>query len=154
MHRRFAVTAIVVLALCGLLRAEEPAGVVFRAVDVWMDSGEDALAAYQVEIAYDANRVKIVGLEGGQAETYRDAPFYDRRGFEGGRIIVAAFTTESNAPKGRARVARIHLAVEGGGGPELSANLMTAARPDGERIKPTIELKATPLQKRTKGEGE
>jgi len=154
MHRRFAVTAIVVLVLCGLLRAEEPAGVVFRAVDLWMDSGEEALAAYQVEIAYDAGRVKIVGLEGGVPETYREAPFYDRKGFEGGRIIVAALTTENNAPKGRARVARLHLAVEGEGGPELSASLMAAARPGGERIEPTVELKATPLQKPAKGEGE
>jgi len=118
------------------------AGVLFLPVDLWLDSGAVPLAAYQVELTYDANSVKIVGLEGGTATAYSDAPYYDRAGFEGGRIIVAAFTTEEEgAPRGKVRVARLHLAVAGGVAPDLTAKLMSAARPGGTRIEVDVQLK-------------
>ena len=153
MCRSLTGAVILALALCSPLLVGEAdivsSGVHFLGMDLWVDSGEEALAAYQVEITYDRNSVKIVGLEGGQGGTYKNAPYYDQNGFESGRIIVAAFTTGTDAPRGRTRVARIHVAVEGNVPPELTCRLMAAAKPGGRRISPKVELIPTLQEKRT-----
>ncbi len=112
----------------------------FVAVDLYVDSGERKLAAYQLEITYQT-RVKVLSLEGGEPAAFSAAPHYDPAGMTGGRIVIAAFTTDDeNAPEGRNRVARLHLWVEGGGAPELTARLMVAARPGGEHIEAKVEV--------------
>jgi len=151
------IAAAILLSFVASLRAEEPrtnsAPVTFQSLDLWVDSGSDALAAYQVEITYDAKRVRIVGLEGGETDAFREAPYFDRTGFKGGRIIVAAFTTRDDAaPNGPLRVARIHLAVTGNDAPDVNISLMTAAKPGGERIAPKVTLAPTPRKERNESE--
>lgn len=146
-------TVILALALCfPLLAGEaytEASGIHFLGMDLWVDSGNEALAAYQVEINYEPTLVKIVGIEGGQGDAYADAPYYDQKGFESGRIIVAAFTIRDDAPKGRTRVARIHVAVEGDVEPKLICKLIVAAKPGGQRISSRIELVPAMHEKRS-----
>ena len=139
---RAAAVAFACLLLGGLAPGEEK--VRFLPLDVVVDSGEEKLAAYQIEVTYDASRVKIVGIEGGEAAGFRDAPYYDRKGMTAGRIVIAAFVPDDDAaPSGRTRVARLHLRVEGDGAPDISATLVTAARPGGGRIEPEVELADT-----------
>ena len=115
----------------------------FTTVDLFLDSGENRLAAYQVEITYDRERVKVVGLEGGEARAFSDAPHYDPAGMTGGRIVIAAFTTDDQAaPKGSGRVARLHLRVSGSGDPGLRVRVVTAAKPGGKRIDAKAGLRA------------
>ena len=122
------------------VRSEDEA-VRFQAVDLFVDSGSNQLVAYQVEMWFDKSRVEVVGVEGGETGVFEHAPFYDPRGLAGGRLILAAYTTDhENAPRGRTRVARNHLRIEGNGEPELDVTLITAAKPGGERIKATVEL--------------
>src|SRR5690349_2141577 len=77
------------------------AGARFLVMDVWVDSGTEALAAYQVEIAArgagsDAagtNRpVRIVGVEGGEAAAFRSAPYYDPAAMQQERVVLGAFS--------------------------------------------------------------
>ena len=127
--------------IVGVAAGEE--SVRFRALDVVVDSGEEALAAYQIEVQYDSSRVKIVGIEGGEAEGFKEAPYYDGKGMTAGRIVIAAFVADDeDAPQGRTRVARLHLRVEveGEGTPEISIELVTAARPGGGRIEAEVGL--------------
>jgi hypothetical protein len=125
-------------------RAAAPA---FRALDLWVDTGDAPLAAYQVELRYDRSAVKIVGLEGGEPDAYRDPPYHDRAGLEAGRIVLAALTTDDNAPSGRIRVARLDIFVEDGGEtPRITLVPVTAARPGGERIEVSYEM--TPVEGR------
>jgi hypothetical protein len=152
MAKCFMTAVILVLALYQPLIAktnQPPAGIHFFGMDLWVDSGNEALAAYQIEITYNRSSVKIVGLEGGQAGSFANAPYYDQKGFESGRIIVAAFTTDKDAPKGRTRVATIHIAVEGNATPELTGKLMTAAQSGGRRITPGVELVPASQEQRT-----
>ncbi|MBI5725458.1 MAG: hypothetical protein HZA50_15990 [Planctomycetes bacterium] len=115
--------------------------VIFRAVDVWVDSAETPLAAYQVEVNYDQKAVKIVGVEGGVPVCYRSAPYYDEAGKAGGRIILAAFVSDDNtAPAGKVRVARLHLQIAGETLPDCQIKLVTAAKPGGERFKPVAQI--------------
>ena len=49
----------------------------FAPVDVYLDSGSRPLAAYQFELKVTQGKVKIVGVEGGEHEAFREAPYYD-----------------------------------------------------------------------------
>ncbi len=112
----------------------------FVAVDVWVDAGAAALAAYQLELRCD--RAAIVGVEGGNGPHYADPPRYDPAALQGGRIVLAAFTTKPSPPRGVVRVARLHLLESGVlGGPYRTLGVV-AAKPGGERI--PVEIEITP----------
>src|SRR5688572_2021156 len=54
----------------------------FRVLDVYVDSGASALAAYQFEFntaQKDAGELKLVGIEGGEPPAFREPPRYDPR---------------------------------------------------------------------------
>ena len=106
----------------------------FTAVDVYIESPKP-LAAWQVEIRTDAT---IVGVEGGEPKSYAEPPFYDPKALQGGRIVLAAFTTDAAPPSGRVRVARLHLRERGP--TSLTAHEIVAAAPGGARLDAKIEL--------------
>jgi len=127
--------------LVGLLLAAAPRQETARfvALDVYVDGGTRAIAAYQFELAGD-DRSKIVGVEGGDPKCWADAPYYDPAALQGGRIIIAAFTLDGNVPAGRIRVARIHLQESGVGMPDYTSKVMAAAAPGGARIDAKIDV--------------
>jgi hypothetical protein len=120
--------------------ASAPAG--FRIVDVFVDSSDRALAAYQVEIHATENSVRIVGIEGGEAAAFREPPYYDPKAIQGERVILAAFSTEpaDRLPTGRTRVASLHLQVLGDVPPSYSIRLKTAATEGAQRIAAKVSL--------------
>jgi hypothetical protein len=147
--RLHAIFCALVLTLSGAAGA----AVSFRPVDVYVDSGEAALGAYQLDIRYDRAHVKIAGLEGGETKAFGAAPYYDPKGLEAGRIVVAAFVPENTdatvAPRGRTRVARLHLNVEAADAKAVDAivgrmtvKLVIAADVKARRIEARAELGA------------
>lgn len=113
----------------------------FVPVRIFIDSGERPLAAYQFELSYDRRAVSLAGVEGGEG-VWREAPYYDPRGLESGRIVIAAFTTDRQPPAGRIRVATIHLAIESNVFVEegLDATLTVAVDPDETPVEAAIEI--------------
>jgi hypothetical protein len=109
----------------------------FRPVAVYVDSGDAPLAAYQVEII--ARGAEIVGVEGGDAAAFHAAPYYDPAALKGGRIIIAAFSTGSDLPSGKTRVATLHMR-ETDAAPAYEIQLIVAASTGGTRISPTVSL--------------
>ena len=139
--RRAILAALAALAISTASAGGDVEKVSFSAFDVYLDCGGEHLAAYQFEVTYDPAKIKIVGIEGGAPEAFKKAPYYDSKGMTGGRMIIAAFSTdEKTAPAGRFRAARLHLQVTGEAPPELIARLVTAARPGGERIEAEIKI--------------
>ena len=136
------------LVLCALLaRAAVPASntapaVSFVPVDVYLDTGTKHLGAYQLEIS--AKNAAIVGLEGGDAKAFSQAPYYDPAALQQNRIIVASFSTDADLPAGLTRVATLHFMVTGdgvigpggGGGkmPAMESKLVVATDADGKQI--------------------
>ena len=118
------------------LPATEPAtsSTRFEAVDVLIDPGGTPLAAYQLEFVADADRVKLVGVEGGDHAAFRDPPYYDPAALSRSRVILAALSTDSNLPNGKTRVARLHLQIDGVGEPSFEAKVMVAASADERAI--------------------
>jgi len=111
----------------------------FTTVDIFIDSGSNPLAAWQVELTYKADNVKVLSLEGGD-DSFAQPPHYDPTGMIGGKLIVAAFSTDdAKAPSGVIRVARLHIMTIGPVD-RIQINLTTACKPGGEKIKAKVKL--------------
>ncbi len=113
----------------------------FEAVEVYLDSGETPLAAYQFEFAAGTGEIRIVGIEGGEHPAYEEPPYYDPAALSKGRIIIAAFDTGDDLPTGKTRVARLHLQVIGDTEPEYVVKLDVAASTGGKRIPASVTLR-------------
>jgi hypothetical protein len=138
MRKLTAVLLMLAVVAAAAPAQEEPAAdaprVRFEAVDVYVDSGDVPLAAWQFELAAEVGDVTIVGVEGGEHPAFADPPYYDTAALMGGRIIIAAFSTDADLPTGRTRVARIHVQVTGPVVPEYAVKLQAAGSSSGERI--------------------
>ena len=121
----------------------------FRVVDVFIDTQAQPLAAYQVELTAPAGTVRIVGIEGGDPEVFRDPPHYDPLAMQSERVILAAFSTapEARLPAGRSRVASVHFQVVGDAEPSFVVRLHVAASAAGTRI--PAQATITPATERT-----
>jgi hypothetical protein len=120
--------------IVGLLMAANLVGAEkFSAVDIFVDSGSEPLAAFQIE--FRAGSSKIVGIEGGEHQAFKEPARYDPKALQQNRVILAAFSIAPPAqlPKGKTRVATLHLhAPEGVAERDLKAVVVANGR--GERI--------------------
>ena len=137
----------VVLAGCllvaGVLRAaetKEAPAVRFETVKLLLNSGETPLAAWQAEVRVESGDARIVGVEDGEHPAFRKPAYYDPAARQGGRIILAAFSTAKDLPKGKTRVATLHFAVRGGETPRYSIRTDVAADAYGKPVPATATL--------------
>jgi hypothetical protein len=140
------------LAVCSLPQAQDPVqerspAIRFSAIDVIADSGANPLAAYQLTVSAKIGTVRIVGIEGGEHPAFQDPPYYDPQAMQHDRVILAAFNTApaDKLPKGKTRLATIHLQITGATEPRYSIALQTAANTAGAPIscQVTLERKNT-----------
>ena len=112
----------------------------FAPLHIYLDSGNKSLAAYQFELKAAAGQIKIVGVEGGQHAAFKEAPYYDPAALAKDHIIIAAFNTGSELPKGRTRIATIHLQIIGEAEPDYELKLTVAADADAKEIPAEISF--------------
>ncbi len=112
----------------------------FASINIYLDSGNTPLAAYQFELKTDPDRVKIVGVEGGDHPAFKEAPYYDPAALTKNRIIIAAFNTGTDLPTGRTRIATIHLQITGTAEPNYELILNAVGNPDGNPIDAELTL--------------
>jgi hypothetical protein len=140
--------AIILIAICPAVsilahqsRQEETStvpAVRFAPLHVYIDSHDENLAAFQFELKVIAGSVKIVGVEGGEHQAFKNPPYYDPAALANDRIIVAAFNTGQDLPAGQTRITTIHLQIIGDIQPEYQLNLIVAANADGQKIPTNI----------------
>jgi hypothetical protein len=115
----------------------------FAPIDIIIDTDDQPLAVYQVELIAKGQHVQIVGLEGGEHPAFREPPHYDpvARQRPQERVVLAAFNTAeaSQLPAGKVRVATIHVQITGAGEPTLEAKLDVCAGVDGKPVKGTVQ---------------
>lgn len=119
---------------------ENQSKVRFAPLHIYLDSGNKSLAAYQFELKAADGQIKIVGVEGGQHKAFEEAPYYDPAALANNRIIIAAFNTGSELPKGRTRIATIHLQIIGDAEPDYALKLTVAADSDANEIPAKISF--------------
>ena len=115
------------------------AGLVFRAYDLVVDSGQAPLAAWQVELSNPTGTALLVGVEGGEPGPYAEPAHHDPRALQSARVVLAHFTL-GEAPRGATRVARLHFAIEARSQPEFRCELVAAADPEGRALDADVVL--------------
>jgi hypothetical protein len=140
------VLIVILFLLVGAAIGQEPVARTFRAVDLFVDSGNQPLAAYQLSFA--AADAKIVGIEGGEHSAFAEPPYYDPKAMQDNRVVVAAFNTASagQLPRGRTRIATIHIQTSAGVIKQYELKVETAAMPAGE----SITVKAEAIERNAK----
>src|SRR5690349_2445231 len=92
---------LMVLWLAAPLFGQEPSAGAgefrFRAIDIFVDSGSNPLAAYQLEFLATNGVAKITGIEGGENSAFKNPPHYDPKAMQHDRVVIAAFSTEPPA---------------------------------------------------------
>jgi hypothetical protein len=131
------IAAFLLLSVFQLFAQATDSAIRFRTVDLYVDTKDKSLAAYQLEFTAGGANAKIVGIEGGEHPAFSEAPFYDPKAMQQERVILAAFSTKPAAglPKGKTRVATLHLQTRGTEELELTVKLQAAAGPNGETVK-------------------
>lgn len=156
MKRRAAVLLALAAIACGAIvraqvrdRDEPPvataaaqaAATRFGHVDVSIDVADAPLAVYQCEITATVGAVTLVGIEGGEHPAFREPPYYDPRALGQNRIVLGAFNTGHDLPRGRTRVARLMVKIAGADRPAYAANVVVAAGADGKPTRATISVR-------------
>lgn len=118
-------------------RAADPR---FEYIDVFVDSADKPLAAWQVDLHAANGKASIAGIEGGDG-VYAPAPYYDEAAMRNDRVILAGLSTlpQAQLPTGKVRVARVHVMIEQPG-TEFAITNSAAALPDGTRTPATAIL--------------
>lgn len=120
--------------------AGAPEGVRFKPVEIRLDAGQKRIAAYQVELGVVSGEAEIVGVEGSDLPGFDTAPYYDPAALAGGRIIIAAFSTEHHLPVGANRVATVHMRESGKATVVYELRVTAAADANGEPIEASAFL--------------
>ena len=115
----------------------------FAAVDIFVDSKDSPLAAYQLEFSGRGTQMRIAGIEGGEHDAFKAPPFYDPKAMQQERVILAAFnaSTANKLPTGKTRVATVHLQFAGAQLPTFSLKPHTASDSKGNEI--SVEITFT-----------
>ncbi len=114
--------------------------VYFVPVAVFVDSGDNSLGVYQVEIKAIVGDAKIVGVEGGEHKAFKEPPYYDTAALMQSRIILAKFCTQNDLPTGRTKIATLHMQVTGDIIPEYEVIVNVIGNSDGEAIDATVTV--------------
>jgi hypothetical protein len=138
--------AAALATVCGLSAQQDFAPSRFAVVDVYVDSVEP-LAAWQFELAEGSGSMQVVGIEGGNGAGFAEPPYYDRAAVANGeadRVIVANFSlrTTLELPRGRTKVATVHVRLRGAAPPDYELRLVAAGAADGRPIEAKISLDA------------
>jgi hypothetical protein len=120
----------------------------FRAVDVYVNSGAQPLAAYQLTFLSTGAKMKIVGIEGGEHRAFAEAPYYDPKAMQREQVTIAAFNTAAanQLPTGRTRVATIHVQADVKSQRTYKVEVSAAAAAGGK----TISVQATVEERMTR----
>ncbi len=120
----------------------------FDAIDVYVQTGDKPLAAYQLDLSAEKGDVTIVGIEGGESEFFTAPPYYDPAAIQNDRVIIAYFSTAAAdaLPRGKVRIATIHVQIVGDIQPKYDAKITVAATVDGEPIDAELILETGSTQ--------
>jgi hypothetical protein len=114
----------------------------FETWDLWIEDFEGELGAWQVELRDLGSATELIGIEGGEHAAYREPARYDPAALQGGHIVLAAFSTADDLPRGSTRVATLHLMTKTI--PDWATTLEVAVNGAGEDMPAAIRLVRRP----------
>jgi hypothetical protein len=135
--KHFALGILFLLIAFGQVRGAE-----FAVFDVFVDSGAEHLAAYQLKISDDKAAIKILSVEGGDHASFAQAPKFDEKAIQRDVIKIAAFSLDprEKLPSGRVRVASLHVEIGPGLAPDWKAVVEAAGGVGGTKISAAVSI--------------
>jgi hypothetical protein len=135
--KRFALGILFLLVAFGQVRGAE-----FAVFDVFVDSGAEHLAAYQLKISDEKAAIKILSVEGGEHASFAQAPKFDGKAIQRDVIKIAAFSLDAGEklPSGRVHVASLHVEIGPGLAPNWKSVVEAAGGPGGTKISATVSI--------------
>ena len=132
--------AFAILFLC--MAATQVRAAEFAVFDVFVDSGAEHLAAYQLKISDEKAAVKILSVEGGEQASFAQPPKFDGRAMQRDVIKIAAFSLDAREklPSGQVRVASLHVEIGPGMTPDWKAVVEAAGGPGGRKISAKVSI--------------
>ena len=114
----------------------------FAVFDVFVDSGAEHLAAYQLKISDEKAAVKILSVEGGEHASFAQPPKFDGKAIQRDVIKIAAFSLDAREklPSGRVRVASLHVEIGPGLTPDWKAVVEAAGGAGGTKISAAVSI--------------
>ena len=122
----------------------------FTTVQIFVDSGDSPLAAYQLIFEDMRRSVRIVGIEGGEHAAFKTPPYYDAKAMQQDRVILAAFNTGDALPTGKTRVAVVHLQKKIGAEPDYRLELQARPALTEKRYPSRFRFRKGPIDNGTK----
>ncbi len=124
-----------------VVRTQSVAEMRFEAFDVFIDSGPEALGAYQVELTTPGGRATLVEVAGGPSAAFDRPPYFDPQALLGGdRVVLGDFYTGPDAPRGRVPVATVRFSIDGPEAMQIGSRVMVAGNAAGRQINAIVEV--------------
>lgn len=139
---------LLALLLLSLLTFAQAPTREFAVFDIYLDSGAEPLAAYQINVSDERAAVKILSVEGGEHPAFAEPPKFDAKAIQRDIIKIAAFSLNGRAqlPSGRTRIASLHVEIGPGLTPEWIASVQAAADPGGSKISAQVTILKREIQ--------
>ncbi len=115
----------------------------FQTVDIYIDTADKPLAAYQFSLRSLTGNALLSGIAGAEHPAFAKPPYYDPKALIDEKVVIAALSTDESLPSGRTRVARLTVQVSGGEDPRYELTLQAAAGPDGNPVPAKVAVEAT-----------
>lgn len=115
----------------------------FSYVDIFVDSRQQPLAAYEFELKATSGDVKFVGVAAGDDRGFQDPPYYDQARMQyqnPARIVIGAWSLADKLPTGKTRVARVSVATEGNEEPTFAVRMIVAGTKGGAEIPADVTI--------------
>jgi hypothetical protein len=117
-------------------------GVRFQTVDIYIDTADKPLAAYQFSLKSAAGNAHLAGILGADHPAFAKPPYYDSKALIDEQVVIAALSTDESLPRGKTRIARLTVQVTGGDDPRYELKLQAAAGPDGTPVPAKVTVEA------------
>lgn len=109
-------------------------------IDVYLDTGENELAAYTLDVHYDKKVLAIEKIE--KKDNGFEANISQAKQYAHGRTRMLGFKTGGESGKGRIPIARIYFKPAGKGKSKVSVSIKSLYDPDSRPTTGVVELSA------------
>ncbi len=118
----------------GPAKSEQARRVPAGSVDIFIDCGEEELAAYTIELRFNPSIARVMRVESADGGGFPGAPMSDPQSYGTGVTRIVALHAGGGLAKGRVPVARVVFDPVSSGSSPISVSILSLYNPQGRRV--------------------